>query len=170
MAVEAVQQQIAAYQGSVQGEKGKGREKTVITAVGESRGADDIQDDKTKTDKTQIDLQNPKKDIKNKKTGKVTDQKAEDEQEKTATELLMEQQEQIEKDNERIRKAVQEINKKSNGDTAVKLSIHEKSNRLMIKIVDKKTQKVIREYPPEETLDAVTKVLELAGMIVDKKM
>lgn len=169
MAVEAVQQQVAAYQGSVQGEKRKEREKTVVTAFEAAEKESDLQE-KNKTEELQIDRQNPSKDIDSKKIEKQTGKQVDKEPKKTATELLLEQQEQIEKDNKRIRKAVQELNKKSKGDTEVKLRIHEKSNRLMIKIVDKKTQKVIREYPPEETLDAVTKVLELAGMIVDKKM
>ena len=73
-----------------------------------------------------------------------------------------------EKQNEQIRKAVSEINKKANGTEAV-FGIHDKTNRVTIKIVDKETKKVIREYPPEETLDMIAKVWELAGLMVDEK-
>ena len=48
--------------------------------------------------------------------------------------------------------------------------IHDKTNRVMIKIIDKDTKKVIREYPPEKTLDMIAKVWEMAGLMVDEKM
>ena len=73
-----------------------------------------------------------------------------------------------EKQNEQIRKAVSEINKKANGTETI-FGIHDKTNRVTIKIVDKETKKVIREYPPEETLDMIAKVWELAGLMVDEK-
>ena len=39
-----------------------------------------------------------------------------------------------------------------------------------IKIIDKTTKEVIREYPPEETLDMIAKVWEIAGILVDEKL
>ncbi len=39
----------------------------------------------------------------------------------------------------------------------------------MIKIVDKDTKEVIKEFPPEETLDMIEKVWELAGIMVDER-
>jgi flagellar protein FlaG len=39
----------------------------------------------------------------------------------------------------------------------------------MIKIIDKDTKEVIKELPPEETLDMIAKVWELAGIFVDEK-
>ncbi len=47
--------------------------------------------------------------------------------------------------------------------------IHEATNRVTIKIVDKDTHKVIKELPPEKTLDMIAKVWELAGILVDEK-
>ena len=47
--------------------------------------------------------------------------------------------------------------------------IHEKTNRVTIKIVDKKTHEVIKEVPPEKTLDLIAKAWEMAGLIVDDK-
>ena len=38
-----------------------------------------------------------------------------------------------------------------------------------MKIVDKDTKKVIRELPPEKTLDMIAKAWELAGILVDEK-
>ena len=40
----------------------------------------------------------------------------------------------------------------------------------MIKIVDKDTKDVIKEFPPEETLDMIQKVWEMAGILVDEKL
>ena len=66
-----------------------------------------------------------------------------------------------------IRRAVDEINKKTN--TEAVWGVHDDTNRITIKIVDKETKKVIREYPPEETLDMIAKVWEMAGILVDEK-
>ena len=43
------------------------------------------------------------------------------------------------------------------------------TNRVTIKIVDKKTKEVIKEFPPEKTLDMIAKVWEMAGLMVDEK-
>jgi len=47
--------------------------------------------------------------------------------------------------------------------------VHEQTNRVMVKIVDSETDEIIREIPPEKTLDIFAKVLELAGLLVDEK-
>lgn len=74
----------------------------------------------------------------------------------------------IEQDNVRIRKAVEQINQKF-GSTEALFGIHEGTNRVTIKIIDKVTKEVIKELPPEKTLDMIEKVWELAGMIVDER-
>lgn len=70
--------------------------------------------------------------------------------------------------NAQMKKAVEELNKKMGNSEAI-FGIHEKTNRVTIKIVDKKTKEVLREFPPEETLDMIAKVWELAGIMVDEK-
>ena len=72
-------------------------------------------------------------------------------------------------ENSQIRKAVDEINKKTHNSDAV-FGIHEATNRVTIKIVDKNTKKVLKEYPPEKTLDMIAKVWEMAGLLVDQKL
>ena len=69
---------------------------------------------------------------------------------------------------ESIRRAVDNINKKLTNSEAV-FGIHEKTNRVTIKIVDKETKEVIKELPPEKTLDMISKVWEIAGLLVDEK-
>ena len=70
--------------------------------------------------------------------------------------------------NAQIRKAVEEVNKKALNSEAI-FRIHEATNRVTIKIIDKDTRKVIKEIPPEKTLDMIAKVWELAGLMVDEK-
>ena len=70
--------------------------------------------------------------------------------------------------NEQLKKAVEEINKKANNASAV-FGVHEETNRITIKIVDKESKEVIKEFPPEKTLDMIAKVWEMAGLMVDEK-
>ena len=72
------------------------------------------------------------------------------------------------KTNAQIKNAVENINKKAVNSEAI-FGIHEATNRVMIKIVDKDTKKVIKELPPEKTLDMIAKVWEMAGLMVDEK-
>ncbi len=81
----------------------------------------------------------------------------------------VEQEEKQTTGSKQIRKAIDEINKKAVNSEAI-FGIHDKTNRVMIKIIDKDTKKVIREYPPEKTLDMIAKVWEMAGLMVDEKM
>ena len=72
--------------------------------------------------------------------------------------------------NSQIKKAVEEINKSVSGNHSEAIfGIHDATNRVTIKIVDKKTKEVIKEYPPEKTLDMIAKVWEIAGLLVDEK-
>ena len=69
---------------------------------------------------------------------------------------------------ESIKKMVDQLNKKMNNSEAI-FGIHEATNRVTIKIVDKETKEVVKEYPPEKTLDMIAKVWEMAGILVDEK-
>lgn len=70
--------------------------------------------------------------------------------------------------NEQIKRAVEQINKKMQNSEAL-FGIHEGTNRVTIKIVDKETKEVIKELPPEKTLDMIAKTWELAGLLVDER-
>ena len=78
------------------------------------------------------------------------------------------QQQSQQQKNAQLKKAVEDINKKAVNSEAI-LGIHEATNRVTIKIIDKDTKKVIKELPPEKTLDMIAKVWELAGLMVDEK-
>ncbi len=70
--------------------------------------------------------------------------------------------------NEQIRKAVENMNKNLSNSEAI-FGIHDATNRVTIKIVDKETKEVLKEIPPEKTLDMIAKAWELAGILVDEK-
>ncbi len=72
--------------------------------------------------------------------------------------------------NQQIREAVDKINHAAAQDQREAIfGIHEDTNRVTIKIVDKDTKEVIREYPPEKTLDMIARVWDMAGLFVDEK-
>lgn len=69
---------------------------------------------------------------------------------------------------ESVKKMVDQLNKKMSNSEAI-FGIHEGTNRVTIKIVDKETKETIKEFPPEKTLDMIAKVWEMAGILVDEK-
>lgn len=71
---------------------------------------------------------------------------------------------------DRLRKMIEEMNRKINNSNEVAMfGIHEDTNRIMIKIMDKDTKEVIKEFPPEKTLDMIAKIWEMAGILVDER-
>lgn len=67
-----------------------------------------------------------------------------------------------------IKRAVEEINKRAKNSEAV-WGVHEDTNRVTIKIVDKQSKEVIKEFPPDKTLDMIARVWEMAGLMVDER-
>jgi len=63
----------------------------------------------------------------------------------------------------KLSQAVQIFNKK------IKLSVHEESKRVVVKILDRQTDKVIREIPGKEVLNFISKLHQLIGVLIDKK-
>lgn len=71
---------------------------------------------------------------------------------------------------QQIKSAISQANSKMKTHrTRCEFSYHEETKRVSIKVVDKDTQEVIREIPPEETLEMVQKMWELAGILVDER-
>lgn len=77
-------------------------------------------------------------------------------------------QEQQQPNHEQLKQAVDQMNKRMAHSEAV-FGIHEATNRVTIKIIDKDTKEVIKELPPEKTLDMIAKVWEMAGILIDEK-
>lgn len=53
--------------------------------------------------------------------------------------------------------------------TGLDFKYHEATKRVSITVYDKETKEVIREIPPEKSLDMLEKMWELAGMVVDDR-
>lgn len=71
---------------------------------------------------------------------------------------------------EALVKVIEKANKAIAGvSTSLEFSVHEKTNSIMVKVLDKETGEIIREIPPEKTLDLVAKLWELAGILVDER-
>ena len=73
---------------------------------------------------------------------------------------------------EEVKAAINQANKRSKavfGHANAEFSYHEATKRISVKIVDQDTNEVIREIPPEETLDMISKMWELAGIMVDER-
>ena len=71
---------------------------------------------------------------------------------------------------EQLKKAIAEMNRRiNNSNEEAVFGVHEDTNRIMIKIMDKETKEVIKEFPPEKTLDMIASIWEMAGILVDEK-
>ncbi|WP_250278533.1 flagellar protein FlaG [[Clostridium] colinum] len=71
---------------------------------------------------------------------------------------------------ERLDKLVDELNEKFKlVNKEFSYDIHEKTNRVIVKIKDSESGDVIRELPSEESLDLAAKIKEMVGLIIDKK-
>ena len=88
---------------------------------------------------------------------------------KTSASQTMTAEEMQSAENEKLKKAIERMNEQLPNSEA-KFGIHEATNRVMIKLVDKDTQEVIKEIPPEKTLDMLAKSMEIAGVLLDQKL
>jgi flagellar protein FlaG len=65
-----------------------------------------------------------------------------------------------------IDRAIKAIEGKS---TNLEFSVHKQTNIISVKVLDSASGEIIREIPPEKTLDFVAKMWEMAGILIDKK-
>lgn len=63
--------------------------------------------------------------------------------------------------------ALNDLMKKMNYD--IEFSYYKDLDRLVMKVVDRKTQETIKQMPPEEMLDTLTNLREWIGVFLDKK-
>lgn len=70
-----------------------------------------------------------------------------------------------------IEKAVNKINKTMElFSHDIRFAIHGQTHRVMIQVIDKKTDEVVSEMPPSQILDMVAAFQEMVGLIVDEKV
>ena len=71
---------------------------------------------------------------------------------------------------EGLEKALDQINQSiASFHRHMQISVHQKTNRIMVKVMDTEKNEVIREIPPERALDAFAKALEMAGILIDHR-
>ena len=75
---------------------------------------------------------------------------------------------------DKIKAAVDDLNKTVKQaspmhHTQLSFKYHEDTNRISITVTDSDTDEVIREIPPEKTLDILAKAWEMAGLLVDER-
>ena len=75
---------------------------------------------------------------------------------------------------DKIKAAVDDLNKTVKQaspmhHTQLSFKYHEDTNRIPIAVTDSDTDEVIREIPPEKTLDMLAKAWEMAGLLVDER-
>lgn len=49
-------------------------------------------------------------------------------------------------------------------------SVHEPTKEIIVRVIDTKSNEVVKEIPPEQILDLVAKMWELAGLFVDERL
>lgn len=66
-----------------------------------------------------------------------------------------------------IVKAVEQLNDSSElSNKHLTFQVHEETDRMMVKILDEKGE-VLKEIPPEETLEMVAKIQKSVGVLID---
>ncbi|TJX66280.1 flagellar protein FlaG [Soehngenia saccharolytica] len=73
-------------------------------------------------------------------------------------------------DPKKLFEAVDEANKYLFKDSDhFEFKVHERTGRIMVKLVDNESDKVIKEIPPEKILDLVASIWDLVGILVDER-
>jgi len=85
---------------------------------------------------------------------------------------LKDQDEKVHKEElkKKLQQIVEDLNKSLNPlNDSLKFKFDDKVDILTVKVVDTKSDKVIREFPPKEALRLMEKMREVVGMLFDKK-
>ena len=103
-------------------------------------------------------------DVKSESVDKSVKDKIKDINEKERKEALKIDQKMVDKSIDQANKELGIYNRR------IDRSIHEKTHAMMYKIVDTKTDEVIKEFPPKKIQDMIAKMWELAGLFVDEEV
>ncbi len=69
--------------------------------------------------------------------------------------------EEIERVAEELNRALEHVNQR------LSFKIHEGSERMIVYVIDRETNEVVRELPPEKFLDTIVKIREFIGILFD---
>lgn len=71
---------------------------------------------------------------------------------------------------EDVKKAVDTLNKEfKEKDTYLQYEVYGKFNNIVVKVMDKSTNELVKELPSKKIIDMVEKLCEMSGMFVDEK-
>ena len=74
-------------------------------------------------------------------------------------------------DGSQIAKEIAEANRKLMfADRSFQYKVEDVTQRVVITVIDNNTKEVIKEIPPEQQVEALRKMWELAGLIVDRRI
>lgn len=55
-------------------------------------------------------------------------------------------------------------------DANISFMVHEKSNQLMVQVIDRASDRVLKEFPSSEFLDTIAAIRDYVGILLDKKI
>jgi flagellar protein FlaG len=85
----------------------------------------------------------------------------------TTTDTGQDKQKELSKDE--LETVAEDLNKFMESlNTEIKFSIHEKTGRLMVRVMDSKNQ-VLKEFPSHQLLDTIAAISDYVGGLLDKK-
>lgn len=71
---------------------------------------------------------------------------------------------------EDLDEAIEVINKIVTGkNERFEFKIHERTGRMMVKLIDNETDEIVKEIPPEKMLDLVASIWDFVGILVDER-
>lgn len=87
---------------------------------------------------------------------------------KDVSDFLEEDKQKLEEDIKKLNETVDLVNDEVN--EQLKFKLHEKSERMMVQVMNLKKNEVVREIPAEEVLDLIGKIKEMVGVFLDEKV
>ena len=95
-------------------------------------------------------------------------------QEKGPKEQVLNQQEiqKVKYDLQRdeLQRAIEQTNQMIfKDDNRFEFKIHERTGRIMVKLINNETDEIVKEIPPEKILDLVASIWDLVGILVDER-
>ncbi len=71
---------------------------------------------------------------------------------------------------EELEESIEKLNAAAEAfDVSLRFSIDERTDRVVVKVIERKTDKVIREIPPEQVLNMVAQIQDLIGVFIDAR-
>lgn len=73
---------------------------------------------------------------------------------------------------EKIRQSVEALNKAVEVvlPNRLKFRVHEATDQIQVQIIDQESNKVVKEIPPQEILDLMTRIKEMVGWFLDERI